>query len=101
MQEKNIIQKKRELVMLAKKTNNMPTLIYAYNKMIDFCLREKKENRLNWSNKENIIDLMHKAMVEISPYQQQKSMNKFIYDNFLHVMNNWKEYKKNNNKKCN
>ena len=88
--------------MLAKKTNNMPTLIYAYNKMIDFCVKEKKENRLNWSNKENIIDIMHKAMVEISPYQQQqKSMNKFIYDNFIHVMDNWKEYKKNNDKKRN
>lgn len=77
--------------MLAKKTNNMPTLIYAYNKMIDFCMKE----RPNWSNKENIIDIMHKAMVEISPYQQQqKSMNKFMYDNFIHVMDNWKEYKK-------
>ena len=85
--------------MLAKKTNNMPTLIYAYNKMIDFCVKEKKENRLNWSNKENIIDIMHKAMVEISPYpykQQQKPT-----DNFLQVMDNWKEYKKNNNKKRN
>ena len=86
--------------MLAKKTNNMPTLIYAYNKMIDFCVKEK--NKLSLSNKENIIDIMHKAMVEISPYQQQqKSMNKFMYDNFIHVMDNWKEYKKNNNKKCN
>ena len=86
--------------MLAKKTNNMPTLIYAYNKMIDFCVKEK--NKLNLSNKENIIDIMHKAMVEISPYQQQqKSMNKFIYDNFIQVMDNWKEYKKNNDKKRN
>lgn len=81
--------------MLAKKTNNMPTLIYAYNKMIDFCVKEK--NKLNLSNKENIIDIMHKAMVEISPYQQQQKTT----DNFLHVMDNWKEYKKNNNKKRN
>ena len=81
--------------MLAKKTNNMPTLIYAYNKMIDFCVKEK--NKLNLSNKENIIDIMHKAMVEISPYQQQQKPT----DNFLQVMDNWKEYKKNNDKKCN
>jgi hypothetical protein len=99
MQEKNIIQKKRELVMLAKKTNNMPTLIYAYNKMIDFCVKEKKENRLNWSNKENIIDIMHKAMVEISPYPYQQKQKPT--DNFLQVMDNWKEYKKNNDKKRN
>ena len=77
--------------MLAKQTGNMPTLLYAFNKMIDFCVREKP----NWTNKEDIIRLMHKAIVEVKPYSQQQTMEDFIHDNFIQVMNNWKEYRQN------
>lgn len=97
MQEKNIIQKKRELILLAKETNNMPTLIYAYNKLIDFCNKGKYKDNFNWATtREDIIYLMHKAMTGANAYPQQKPI-----DNFLHVMDNWKEYKKNNGKKRN
>ena len=88
MQEKNIIEKKRELVLLAKQTGNMPTLIYAFNKMIEFCMKDKE--KFKWTNKEELINIMHKAMTGTLSYPQQQPV-----DNFIHVMNNWKEYKQN------
>lgn len=94
--ETDLIQKKRELVLLAKQTGNMPTLIYAYNKMIDFCNKDKYRERFNWANKEELINLMHKAMTGVNAYPQQKPI-----DNFIHVMDNWKEFKKNNDEKRN
>lgn len=92
MQEKTIREKKRELILLAKQTGNMPTLLYAFNKMIDFCVKD----RLNWTDKEDVIKLLHKAIVEVKPYsRQQKTMEDFVHDNFIHIMNNWKEYRQN------
>jgi hypothetical protein len=88
MQEKTIIEKKRELVLLAKQTGNMPTLLYAFNKMIEFCMKDKE--KFKWTNKEELINIMHKAMTGTLSYPQQQPV-----DNFIHVMNNWKEYKQN------
>ena len=97
IQQIDLREKKRELILLAKQTNNMPTLLYAFNKLIDFCNKGKYKDNFNWATtREDIIYLMHEAMTGVNKYPQQKPI-----DNFLHVMDNWKEFKINNNKKRN
>ncbi len=80
------------LVTLAKKTNNMPTLMYAVDQL----------HRLRQQNPElfHIGFTIHRDIMK-SFYDTISLSNRLtgqkLEDNFIKVMDNWKEFKHRNN----
>ena len=90
MQEKNIIQKKRELVMLAKKSGNVHMLNYMLYEFINFRERIHKP----FSIQDDVIDNMYESITGVYPRTRENIEKKFD-----EAVRGWKIYKKNNNKK--
>ncbi len=73
------------LVQLAKKTKNMPTLMYAVNQMYKF---RYQNPAVNWRHR----DIMKSFYDSVS--LSNRLTGERLEENFIHVMNNWKELKK-------
>lgn len=79
------------LVTLAKKTNNMPTLMYA----VEQIYRLKKQCGLFNENNIRHRDIMKSFYDTIS--LSNRLAGQKLEDNFIKVMDNWKEFKHRNN----
>ena len=75
------------LVLLAKKTNNMPTLMYAVDQLHIFRI---KNPEWNWKHRD-IIKTFYDTISMSNKLTGQK-----LEDNFIQIMNNWKEFKHSN-----
>jgi hypothetical protein len=75
------------LVRLAKKTNNMPTLMYAVDQLHIFRI---KHPEWNWKHRD-IIKTFYDTISMSNKLTGQK-----LEDNFKQIMNNWKEFKHSN-----
>jgi len=75
------------LVRLAKKTNNMPTLMYAVDQLHIFRI---KTPEWNWKHRD-IIKTFYDTISMSNKLTGQK-----LEDNFIQIMNNWKEFKRSN-----
>ena len=85
MQEKNIIQKKRELVILAKKSGNVHMLNYMLYKLINFGERLHKP----YNTQDDVIDNMYNSITGVYPRTRENIEKKFD-----EAVRNWKIYKK-------
>lgn len=81
----DIRQKKRELVLLAKKSGNVHMLNYMLYKLINFGERLHKP----YNTQDDVIDNMYKSITGVYPRTREN-----IEKNFDEAMRNWKTYKK-------
>ena len=77
------------LVQLAKKTNNMPTLMYAVDQLHRLRQRNPILFQTGFIRHRDIIKSFYDTVSLSNRLAGQK-----LEDNFVNVMNNWKEYKR-------
>ena len=85
-----ITRKKKQLVILAKKTGNMPILEFMYNDIVNHY-----NNKLIIKpglTRNDVICGIYETIVEIVPNTPEN-----ITENFKKIMNNWKKYMKKRN----
>ena len=92
-------QETKELVRLAKKTNNMPTLMYTIHMLTIFYNNNDYMQAVNKNKKfttQDVIQAFYKTVATADFSSLSYSSEKEVEENFILIMNNWKQFKKSN-----